>query len=404
MTEHFRILHVLRAPVGGLFRHVLDLSAAQAERGHDVGLVFDSTNTDPLSEARLAKVAGALSLGVTRMPMGRWPGLADASASRAVAALASAKGADVLHGHGAKGGAYARLAAKLVRFQGQSVAAFYTPHGGSLHFPPGTPAALAFIGMEKVLARFTDGLIFESDYIRHEYERRVGTGLAPTTVITNGLQPSDFGTHEPRADAADFLFVGELRQLKGVDVLLRALAEVKRARPVSAVIVGAGPDREAFERLGRGAAVDRRRDLSRAAPGSAGLPPWARHRGPVARRKPALRRAGGGRRPSAADRDRCRRHSGDRCRVRYAVAPSGRCRRRWLAPCKPFSTIPGRPRRVRRGCSRRCRSASLSVRRRLPCSTSTRRTGTSQIGPANLNDKPKRACSQPAGRWHDVCV
>ncbi|MGZ5851191.1 MAG: glycosyltransferase family 1 protein, partial [Hyphomicrobium sp.] len=51
MTEHFRILHVLRAPVGGLFRHVLDLSAAQAERGHDVGLVFDSTNTDPLSEA-----------------------------------------------------------------------------------------------------------------------------------------------------------------------------------------------------------------------------------------------------------------------------------------------------------------------------------------------------------------
>ena len=157
MTEHFRILHVLRAPVGGLFRHVLDLSAAQVERGHDVGLVFDSTNTDPLSEARLAKVAGTLNLGVTRMPMGRWPGLADASASRAVAALASAKGADVLHGHGAKGGAYARLAAKLVRFQGQSVAAFYTPHGGSLHFPPGSPAALAFIGMAKVLARSPTG-------------------------------------------------------------------------------------------------------------------------------------------------------------------------------------------------------------------------------------------------------
>ena len=94
-----------------------------------------------------------------------------------------------------------------LRFQGQSVAAFYTPHGGSLHFPPGSPAALAFIGMEKVLARFTDGLIFESDYIRREYERRVGAGLAPTAVITNGLQPSDFGTHEPRADAADFLLV-----------------------------------------------------------------------------------------------------------------------------------------------------------------------------------------------------
>ena len=250
LTEHFRILHVLRAPVGGLFRHVLDLSAAQAERGHDVGLVFDSTITDPLSEAGSPR---SLAPEPRRHPHADGP-LARARAtpatSRAVAAARAAQTAPTcLHGHGAKGGAYARLAAKLVRFEGQSVATFYTPHGGSLHFPPGSPAALAFIGMEKLLARYTDGLIFESDYIRREYERRVGAGRAPTAVITNGLQPSDFGTHEPRADAADFLFVGELRQLKGVDVLLRALAEVKSARPVSAVIVGAGPDREAFERL-----------------------------------------------------------------------------------------------------------------------------------------------------------
>ncbi len=249
MTDRFRILHCLRAPLGGLFRHVLDLSAEQAARGHDVGLVFDSTNTDPLSEARLASVADRLRLGVMRIPMSRWPGLGDASASRAVAQLARETDAHVLHGHGAKGGAYARLAARLLRFQGYPVAAFYTPHGGSLHFPEGSPAALAFIGMEKVLARFTDGLIFESDYIRREYERRVGAGLAPTVVVTNGLQPSDFITHAPGADAADFLFVGELRELKGVDVLLHALAAVAHTRPVSAVIVGAGPDRDAFERL-----------------------------------------------------------------------------------------------------------------------------------------------------------
>jgi glycosyltransferase involved in cell wall biosynthesis len=249
VTERFRILHCLRAPVGGLFRHVLDLSAEQAARGHDVGLVFDSTKTDPLNEARLASVADRLRLGVTRIPMSRWPGFGDASASRAVAQLARETDADVLHGHGAKGGAYARLAARLLRFQGRPVAAYYTPHGGSLHFPEGSPAALAFIGMEKALARFTDGLIFESDYIRREYERRVGTGLAPTVVVTNGLQPSDLVVHTPQADAADFLFVGELRRLKGIDVLLRALAEVVRTRSVSAVIVGGGPDAEAFGSL-----------------------------------------------------------------------------------------------------------------------------------------------------------
>ncbi len=131
-------------------------------------------------------------------------------------------GVDVLHGHGAKGGAYARLAARLLRFQGHAAAAFYTPHGGSLHFPPGSLSAFAFIGMETALARITDGLIFESDYIRREYERRVGAGLAPTAVITNGLQPSDFVTHAPAPDGADFLFVGELRELKGVDENVRS--------------------------------------------------------------------------------------------------------------------------------------------------------------------------------------
>ena len=40
-TEKLRILHVLRAPLGGLFRHVLDLARAQIERGHAIGLVTD---------------------------------------------------------------------------------------------------------------------------------------------------------------------------------------------------------------------------------------------------------------------------------------------------------------------------------------------------------------------------
>jgi glycosyltransferase involved in cell wall biosynthesis len=181
--------------------------------------------------------------------MSRLPGLRDAVAARVVCNVARRQEADVLHGHGAKGGAYARLAGALLRLQGRRVATFYTPHGGSLHFPAGSLPALLYIGMEKVLARLTDGLIFESDYARRLYEQRVGKGLAPSRVITNALHPADFVAHAPARDAADFLFVGELRRIKGVDVLLRALAQVARVRPVRAVIVGSGPDREAFESL-----------------------------------------------------------------------------------------------------------------------------------------------------------
>lgn len=246
MSERFRILHCLRAPVGGLFRHVVDLSGEQAARGHAVGLIMDSTTADRLTEERLARVAPRLTLGIACIPMSRLPGFGDAAAARAVCNVARQQEADVLHGHGAKGGAYARLAGALLRLRGRRIVTFYTPHGGSLHFPAGSAPGLLYIGMEKVLARLTDALIFESDYIRRHYEKRVGKGLAPSRVILNALQPADFVTHAPARDAADFLFVGELRHIKGVDVLLRALAQVARIRPVRTVIAGSGPDRDAF--------------------------------------------------------------------------------------------------------------------------------------------------------------
>ncbi len=246
MNKRFRILHCLRAPVGGLFRHVLDLSAEQSARGHDVGLIIDATTGNRLTEQRLARVAARLSLGVARIPMSRLPGLGDMAVVRAVRDIARRQDAQVLHGHGAKGGAYARLAAWLLRREGRDTIAIYTPHGGSLHYPPNSLPGLLYIGIEKYLSRYTDGLIFESDYMRRVYEQRVGRNVAPTQVITNALQPADFVPHAPAPDAADFLFVGELRRLKGVDVMLRALAEVARKRPVQAVIVGSGPDRDAF--------------------------------------------------------------------------------------------------------------------------------------------------------------
>jgi hypothetical protein len=37
-----RILHVVRAPVGGIIRHILDVANGQIERGHHVGIVADS--------------------------------------------------------------------------------------------------------------------------------------------------------------------------------------------------------------------------------------------------------------------------------------------------------------------------------------------------------------------------
>lgn len=249
MNERIRILHCLRAPVGGLFRHVLDLSSEQAALGHDVGIVMDASASDPVGERRLAAILPRLHIGVFRVPMGRLPGIGDATAAGAVRDLARLRDIDVLHGHGAKGGAYARIAGRLLARERRRVVTVYTPHGGSLHYPPASPQGALYTAMEKILARFTDGLIFESAYAARLYAERVGKDLARSRVITNALQPADFLARVTDPDAADFLFVGELRHLKGVDVLLRALARIAASRPVTAVIVGAGAERAALEAL-----------------------------------------------------------------------------------------------------------------------------------------------------------
>ena len=242
-----RILHCLRAPVGGLFRHVLDLAAEQAKSGHAVGILADSSVDDRLTGPKFAGVAPLLQLGIHRTSMSRQPGLGDLQAYSAVVSCARDLDLDVLHGHGAKGGAYARLAARSLRAHGQRTKAFYTPHGGSLNYKPGTPQSRVFLGVERALERYTSGLIFESTYASRAYSERVRVPAVPQRVVPNGLQPADFIPAQHGSNATDIVFVGELRPIKGIEVLIEALAELNRERPVTATIVGSGPDTEALK-------------------------------------------------------------------------------------------------------------------------------------------------------------
>jgi glycosyltransferase involved in cell wall biosynthesis len=248
MSSRRRIVHCLRAPVGGLFRHVRDLAAAQSALGHAVGVICDSTPCDALSEARLEDLKTHLELGLFRTPMSRDIGPADISAYLSARQFAERCGADVLHGHGAKGGAYARLTAQALKRSGARVSCFYTPHGGSLHYHPSTLKGRLYMEVERRLADLTDGLIFESAYSARRFAAHVGHLPCRSRVIHNGVPADELMPRALNDDAADFLFIGEFRHLKGVDVMLEALRDVHRSTTTSALIIGDGPDAEAFRK------------------------------------------------------------------------------------------------------------------------------------------------------------
>jgi glycosyltransferase involved in cell wall biosynthesis len=231
-----KILHVLRSPVGGLFRHVVDLANGQIERGHDVGLIVDSTTGNALSDAALAVLTPKLALGLCRVPIRRNPHLADLAAVWRVAGRIHVTGADVVHGHGAKGGALARLAPAE-----NSIIRAYTPHGGSLHDGVG---GWLHVLMERMLMRQGQLYLFESAYSHDAYRRKVGVPAATVSVVHNGIRRDELEVIELAPDASDIVYLGELRDLKGVDVLVDAIAVLRRTgRKITARLVGDGPDR-----------------------------------------------------------------------------------------------------------------------------------------------------------------
>ena len=163
---------MLRAPVGGLFRHVADLARGQAARGHRVGLIADATTGGARGEAMLAELQPELALGLTRVAMSRHIGFGDVHGDRArwrsvrpncrsTSCTATAP----------------RAAPTRALPAAHNPIRVYTPHGGSLHYRWNSPTGLLYLTLERLLMRRTDLFLFESAYGRdglHRQDRAAG--------------------------------------------------------------------------------------------------------------------------------------------------------------------------------------------------------------------------------------
>jgi glycosyltransferase involved in cell wall biosynthesis len=253
--QPLRILHATRAPVGGIFRHILDLANGQVDRGHQVGIIADSLTGGERADAALAEIAPRLKLGVHRLAIRREPFPTDFLVWAHFKRLIRRLKPDVLHGHGAKAGAFIRL-----KTSSNETLRVYTPHGGSLHYPLDTFKGALYSRFERAVMDSTDLFLFESEFARNTYQRSVGVPKGVVRCVFNGVTADEFDPIVKAADATDVVYVGEFRHIKGADLLIDAVARLRAdGRPITLTLAGDGEELEALkapiQRLGLTEAV-----------------------------------------------------------------------------------------------------------------------------------------------------
>jgi glycosyltransferase involved in cell wall biosynthesis len=239
-----RIVHAVRAPVGGIFRHILDLANGQIDAGHHVGIIADSLTGGDRASAALAEIAPRLKLGVRRLAIHREPHPADLLVCARFMYLVSHLKPDVVHGHGAKAGAFIRMRGRSKRF-----IRVYTPHGGSLHYPLSTWRGAFYSRLERALMNNTELFLFESAFARDTYQRTIGTPTAAVVrCVFNGVTAVEFDPVALAPDATDIAYVGEFRHIKGADLLIDAVARLRAdGKPVTLTLAGDGEELAALK-------------------------------------------------------------------------------------------------------------------------------------------------------------
>jgi glycosyltransferase involved in cell wall biosynthesis len=253
--QPLRILHAVRTPVGGIFRHILDLANGQADRGHHVGIIADSLTGGERAKAAFAEIAPRLKLGVHRIAIRREPFPTDILVWARFMYLIRRLKPDVLHGHGAKAGAFIRL-----KSRSKQTIRVYTPHGGSLHYPLSTFKGALYSRLERTLMNNTDLFLFESTFARDTYQRTIGTPEGLVRCVFNGVTANEFDPVVKASDATDVVYVGEFRHIKGADLLIDAVARLRAdGKPVTITLAGDGEETEnlkaQIQRLGLTEAV-----------------------------------------------------------------------------------------------------------------------------------------------------
>jgi glycosyltransferase involved in cell wall biosynthesis len=239
-TEKKTIVQILRAPIGGIRKHVYDIVGNLDPEEFELVLITD------LSDADLA-VPAVKDLTLINMPIIDKPTFGDLVNLFRIYRFLYGKKIDVIHGHGAKGGLYARIVSHFLRTK-----CIYTPHGGSLHRVHGKIKNFLYDGIELALIPFTHLFLFESCYSRDVFSGNIIDVGDRAVVNYNGTMPRSHKAQRiyQAGKVLRLASFGLLRHLKGHDIIIEACSLLKQEGiPFSYTIYGKGEEEENLRSL-----------------------------------------------------------------------------------------------------------------------------------------------------------
>lgn len=215
----------------------------------------------------LHEVASQAGVGSELVPCA---GQADFAVAGRLRALATRLGVDVVHAHGYKADLYTYVAFRGRKQRPALVSTCHTWYDNDL-------AVRVYGALDRWVLRSFDQVIAVSEDVRR---RLLGAGVRKQkiTLIENGIQVDCFAAAASERNAQPaggkslrVGLVGRLAPEKGVDLFLRAVAQIADRFPTTQfVVAGDGPDRASLEVLlgelglqNRAALVGRQADMPR---------------------------------------------------------------------------------------------------------------------------------------------
>lgn len=244
-----KVLQIIGDPTGGIRKHVHEIIKSCYEGEIQVhyahGEIFDVAGKMDLKEFD----ANHLRRIVLSVP--KKPHVLDLKNVYLLTRYCRSHGIDIVHGHGAKGGLYSRLVGLVA-----GIPCIYTPHGGSVHSCYGLFYGILYRSIERALKPMTGLYLFESNYTYNSFITASGRLKTDRYMVNhNGVDCEAYSPvrhwAEGMGTVVKILVAGALRDIKGQEVAIRALAKLihMNKRNFQLHLCGDGPNRIKLELL-----------------------------------------------------------------------------------------------------------------------------------------------------------